>query len=346
MGISHGMLRQRVLLLAAAAMTLAACGGGGDQEEGDSVTAAAGAESYPCDKMTYIVPYGPGGSTDPLSREFVKHLEPLLETSIVVRNQPGAAAAVGTEMIANAEPDGCTIGLSGSTLMIAPYTDPDLVYTDMDNIAPLGKFTTIKYILAVQPDAPWKSCEELIKDAQSRPGEITVSTPGTLNPGDLALAQLNNQTDGAFRAVPFSGGGGEAMTALLGGQVDVAVAAPRTAIGQVEAGEIRPLCVLGSDVNEAFPDAPPISEAGYEITIGSDLYLIAPADIPDDTFKMLTDASYEALTNGEFIEYIESTGSTPAPLTAEEAREDIVQQRQAFQETLEFLDENGMLPAG
>jgi tripartite-type tricarboxylate transporter receptor subunit TctC len=345
------MHRRRAMAASVAVTTslfaLAACGSNGGTGNGGT---AGGGDSevsadYPVDRMTFVVPYAPGGTLDPQGRQFAKQLEPLLDVEVVVQNVPGAGGALGTEQILSAQPDGSTIGLTtSSALLVVPKTTEGVTYQSADDWDVLAKMSSVPYLLVVQADAPWETFEDFVEDAESRPGEITVSTPGAFNPGDLVLERLNSQVDDLFRATPFSGGGGEALAAVLGGQVDANVAALATAKGQLEAGELRALAIFQDEPVEVGGETiPAITEFGYDATLASEHFIIAPPGLPDDVLRQLQDASAEIVQSDEWISFVENQGAVPESLAADDASESLQSESDIYEEIFQFLQERGRL---
>lgn len=347
-----GLVASVALMASLAALT--ACGsdadpGGGGSDNGATAGGDSGASmDYPVDRVTFVIPYAPGGTLDPQGRQFAKQLEPLLDVSVVVENVPGAGGAVGTEQILSAEPDGATIGLTtSSALLVVPKTTEGVSYESSDDWEVLAKMSSVPYLLLVQDDAPWETFEDFVEDAESRPGEITVSTPGAFNPGDLVLEQLNSETDDLFRATPFSGGGGEALAAVLGGQVDANVGAVATAKGQLEAGELRALAIFRDEpIEVAGEEIPAITEFGYSATLASEHFIIAPPGLPDDVLQQLQDAAAEVVQSDEWFNFVDTQGAVPEDLGADEAKEALQSESDVYDRIFEFLRERGRLDRG
>jgi tripartite-type tricarboxylate transporter receptor subunit TctC len=348
--VRSGMHRRGVVAVSVALSTtlaLAACGS--DSGNGSAGGNGGGeAADYPVDRVTFVVPYSPGGTLDPQGRQFAKQLEPLLDAKVIVENAPGAGGAVGTEQILTAEPDGSTIGLTtSSALLVAPKTTDGVSYESSEDWEVLAKMSSVPYLLVVQDDAPWETFDDFVEDAQSRPGEITVSTPGAFNPGDLVLERLNSEADDLFRATPFSGGGGEALAAVLGGQVDANVAALATAKGQLEAGELRALAIFRDEPVEVGGETiPAVTEFGYDATLASEHFIIAPAGLPDDVLQQLQEAAAEIVNSDEWINFVDNQGAVPESLGAEEASESLQSESGIYDEIFQFLKERGRLERG
>ena len=328
------------LVCLALVMALTGCGG-----IGGGGSSASGGGNYPTKPITFVVPYAPGGTTDPLARKLAELLEPKLDGRIVVENVPGAAGAVGTERILTAQPDGYTIGLTtGSALYVAPKTTEGVSYSGPEDWSVIGKMSATPYLLVVRDNAPWQTFEELLERARSR--KVTVSTPGAFNPGDLVLEQLNSEAGDAFRATPFSGGGGEALAAVLGGQVEAGVAALSTARGQLEAGELRALAVFADEPLQLKSTVPAITDLGYDATLNADFYVIAPPGLPQDVTEELSRASAEVVNSPEFAEFVQGTGAVHTPLDAAAATADLQEQEAVYDELFAFLQERNRLERG
>lgn len=244
--------RSSLAAAAAAALLLTACGGGGDNGSGSG----PGPEpvDYPTRDITYVIPYGTGGSTDPIGRTYASLMEDLIDGTIIVENREGGSATIGTSAVVTAEPDGHTLGLStNSALANQPITKPDLAYDGPDDYTPIIKLADLPTVLTVAADAPWQSIEEFVQHAKGNPGDIRVSVSGARTVPDLNVQELNRIADVEITTVPFTGGGAEALAALLGGQVEANAGYAPSVRGQVEAGELRVLGVFYDGVYDAFP---------------------------------------------------------------------------------------------
>jgi tripartite-type tricarboxylate transporter receptor subunit TctC len=332
------MTRNRLSVAAAtaAALLLAGCGGGG---ENGSDSAAAGAElDYPTRDISYIVPYGTGGSTDPIGRQYSALMEDLLGGTIIVENREGGSATIGTSAVVNAEPDGYTMGLSSnSALANQPITSTDLPYDTPDDYQPIIKLADLPAVLTVQADAPWQSIEEFMQHAKENPGELRVSVSGARTAPDLSVQELNRIAGVEITTVPFSGGGAEALAALLGGQVEANAGYAPSVRGQVEAGALRVLGVFYDGTYDVFPEAETFPEAGYDVTLPAAYYTIAPAGLPDDVLALLVEKSEEALASEEFLAFAEENGYILDPITTDDVAAEIREYRKIYEALLEFL---------
>ncbi|TQN38020.1 tripartite-type tricarboxylate transporter receptor subunit TctC [Blastococcus colisei] len=331
------MTRVRVSAVAtAAALVLAGCGGGGDTGSGGD--SGAQAVDYPTRDISYIVPYGTGGSTDPIGRQYSSLMEELLGATIVVENREGGGATIGTSAVVTAQPDGHTLGLSSnSALTNQPITQPDLPYDTPEDYQPIIKLADLPTVVTVAADAPWQSIEEFVQYAEDNPGQLRVSVSGARTAPDLSVQELNRIADVEITTVPFSGGGGEALAALLGGQVEANAGYAPSVRGQVEAGELRVLGVFYDGTYDVFPEAESFPEAGYDVTLPATYYTIAPAGLPADVLDRLVEASEEALASEEFLSFAEENGYIVDPITTDDIRAELEDYRETYEALYEFL---------
>ncbi|MDP9459063.1 MAG: tripartite tricarboxylate transporter substrate binding protein [Actinomycetota bacterium] len=330
------MFRYRSSVAAAAvgALILAGCGGGGESGSGP----AADQVDYPTRDIAYIVPYGTGGSTDPIGRQYSALMEEILDATIIVENREGGSATIGTSAVVNAEPDGHTLGLSSnSALANQPITQPDLPYDTPEDYQPIIKLADLPTVVTVAADAPWQSIEEFMEYVADHPGEVRISVSGARTAPDLSVQELNRVADVQITTVPFSGGGGEALAALLGGQVEANAGYAPSVRGQVESGDLRVLGVFYDGVYDVFPDAETFPGAGYDVTLPAAYYTIAPAGLPGNVLDRLVEASEEAVGSEEFVSFAEENGYILDPITTDELAAEIDDYRKTYEELLEFL---------
>lgn len=231
---------------------LAACTGGGGP--------AAGVDDYPDRTVRFLVPYSAGGPTDLGARALMPCFEKELGGTWVVENKPGGAGALAMVEIANAKPDGYTIGVgSQSTFVTTPLVEPSAGYTHED-FTYAGQMMEFPSVILVPPDSPYKTIEDFLAAAKSGK-EISVGTSGSQVSFSLALNQLANEGM-KFTVVPFDGTS-EANTALLGGNVDARwEAADSTTAKLIQDGEMRPLATGAAERLPFLPDTPTLDEAG------------------------------------------------------------------------------------
>ncbi|MDB5840007.1 MAG: hypothetical protein JWQ23_1959 [Herminiimonas sp.] len=301
------------------------------------VTATAGAQAYPSRAITFIVPYGPGGSTDPISRQFTLQLEKVLAADVNIENKPGGSGTIGMNQILRSKPDGYTIGIgTNSILAFQPLVNSGLTFKTPDEYQPIVKMGEMPIVLIVRADAPWKNFEEFVADLKKNPAKIRAAVSGLRTAPDLLAQEFNKLNNVRLTTVPFTGGGGEAMVALLGGRVEATLFTGAAGIpAQVQAGKVRVLAVFKKGKYESFPDATPTVDAGYTGSTGASFYVIAPKGLPKDVLDKLTDASMKVVRSEEYAAFAKANGyALDQNLKGSDVKAEIVRDTRTFAELL------------
>jgi tripartite-type tricarboxylate transporter receptor subunit TctC len=265
-------------------------------------TGAAAQEAFPSRAITMIVPFPPGGVADVTGRPTAAALEKILKQPVVVSNRPGAGGAVGNAAVANAKPDGYTILMALSSISVIPAAD---VLFDrkpaysLDQFAPVALITADPTILTVHPSLPTKTLKELVALARSKPGELSYSSSGVYGALHMPMEMFLHAAKLRMRHVPTTGGG-PAITALLGGHVDLTAGGPAAITPHVKAGKLRPLASWGPKRHEGYPDVPTFKELGFDIEYLIWAGVFAPKATPEPVVKVLRDAARKAVEDAEF----------------------------------------------
>jgi tripartite-type tricarboxylate transporter receptor subunit TctC len=272
-----------------------------------SVMAAASAaalaqDAFPSRSITMIVPFPPGGVADITGRPTAAAMEKILKQPITISNRPGAGGAVGNAAVANAKPDGYTILMALSSISVIPAADElfnrKAAYS-LDQFTPIALISADPTILTTHPSLPVKSLKELVALARSKPGALSFSTSGVYGALHMPMEMFLHAAKLKMRHVPTTGGG-PAITALLGGHVDLTAGGPAAITPHVKAGKLRPLASWGPKRHPGFPDVPTFKELGYDIEYLIWAGLFAPKGTPDTMVKVLRDAARKAVEDPEF----------------------------------------------
>lgn len=297
-------MKRVVAMLLAVVMVfgLAACG---SKKSGDD-SGKEEKSNYPEKQITLIRPLAAGGGSDTISRLFAAAMEKELGVSVVVENKPGAGAGVGLEAIASSNPDGYTIGyIPAEVTTVEAMGNATVTPEDFEYICTAMK---ISALICVPADSEWDSLDDLIAAAKENPGSITIGTAGVGNAYELGLRSMLEAAGIELNIVNFSGGTAEAITAMMGGNVQCCTAGTAEAISYVNSGEFKVLCNLSSEPSELLPDVPTATELGYECNGGSWGAFAVPAGTPDDVIEVLRKAGEKVMNADDFKKTLSEKG--------------------------------------
>lgn len=254
---------------------------------------------YPDKPITMIVPWAAGGSTDQTARVLAKAAEATLGQTIVIINRPGASTTIGMAELANAKPDGYTIGTLSSTGYLVALQGRQLPFHPINAFSYISYYGDNVIAIATRSDAPWKTVNDLVEDGKKRPGAIKYGTAGVGTTQHLTTEALQFSTKAKFVHVPQQGSAAS-MPALLGKHVDfvteTSVWAPF-----VEDKQVKLLAVTTPKRSKLYPDVPTLNELGFK-SLRSVQAIIAPAGLPEDIRAKLETAFRKALSDKAFTE--------------------------------------------
>jgi len=283
--------------------------------------ATAVADSYPSRPVRVIVPQSAGGSTDVAARIVTDRLAEALRQNFVVDNRPGAGSLQGTEVVAKAAPDGHTLLVIAASLTITPALQANLPFDPVRDFAPITQFVDLPHIVVAHPGVPAKSLAEFVALLKAKPGAFTCGFSGIGTSTHLAIELFQHMSETRMLLVPYKGGS-PAMTALLGGQVQVNFATSSTALPHIRAGKLRAFAVTGGKRSIAAPELPTVAEAGVKgYQHASWVGMLAPVRTPRAVIERLHAESVRILRNEEVKKMflkggLEVEGNSPAEFAA------------------------------
>lgn len=259
-------------------------------------------EPFPTRPITMIVPVPPGGFNDLTARPLAAAMEKILKQPVVVTNRPGAVSAIGTAAAANAKPDGYTLLVHATTISLVPEADKLFdrkpAYT-IDQLAPVALIWTDPTYLVVRSESPWKTIKELVAEARQRQGQLVYSSSGIYGAMHVPIEMFLQAEKITMRHVPTTGGG-PAITALLGGHVDMTAGGPASLSTHIRSGKLRGLAGWGSKRHDLLPDVPTFMELGYNIEYYVWIGLFTTAGTPDIAMNALRDAVRKGVEDPAF----------------------------------------------
>jgi tripartite-type tricarboxylate transporter receptor subunit TctC len=252
------------------------------------------AQSYPSKPVRIVVPFAAGGSVDALARVVGNKLSEQINQPVVVENRPGAGGNIGADAVAKSAPDGYTILQNTVGQAIAPAIFRTLPFDTLKDFVPVTQLVASTLILVASPRLPAKSIEELVAYAKSKPGTLNYGMSGVGNPLHLTMEMLKIATGLDIQAVPYRGDA-PIMTALIAGEVQIAVVPLAIARPLVEGGQIRALAVTGPRRSPVFPDVATIRETVPDFESSSWQGWFAPARTPQGVVELIQRETAKAL---------------------------------------------------
>jgi len=261
--------------------------------------AAAQAYPYPQKPLRLIVPMAPGSAADMIARTFGGKISDALGQPVVIENKVGATGSIGADYVAKSAPDGYTLLLgTNSNISVARLLTKNIPYDAEKDFTPISLLGELPQVVLVNNDFPARTLPELIAYARNNPGKVTYAWPNMV--ARFSSEMLAGMSNVKFLDVPYKNSP-QAMTDLIGGQVQLYIADPGLALPQMKAGKVRSLAMTHSKRSAVMPDVPPVAEAGqlpgYEL-LGL-FGIFGPAGMPADVVSKLNAAVRKAAQDPE-----------------------------------------------
>jgi len=273
---------------------------------------------YPNRPVKMIAPFAPGGPVDAVARVLAPKLSEGLGQQFYVENHPGGSGNIGTALAAKAPPDGYTILVISSTLVVNPSLFAKLGFDTTSDLAPVSLVGVSPQVLLVHPSVPAASVKELVAWVKASPGQLSYAHAGLGTPGYLAGEMLKQAFGLDLVAVSFNGGG-PAITSTIGGHTPILYTSISTAAGHIKQGTVRALAVTGARRSPALPDVPTLAEAGApgqesDIILG----VLVPAGTPQDVIDRLHREIVRIVALPDVRERLSALGFEPIASTPKE----------------------------
>jgi len=265
---------------------------------------AAAQSRYPERPVQVIVPYAPGGGTDIVARLVCQSLASRFRRPFVVNNRPGAATIIGTDAVARARADGYTLLFTSVPFVVNPALQLSLPYTE-GAFRPVTMVTSTPTVLVVHPSVPASNSPELVQWLRQNPGAINYASFGPGSGAHLAAVLFEEAANVRLFHVAYSGGG-PALTAVVGGEVQMLFSSVLPVLPSIRAGNVRAIGVASQRRAASLPDVPTFREAGLDYTANTWFGLFAPAGTPDDVVSLLYSSVRDALEDTAVRRQLES----------------------------------------
>lgn len=261
-----------------------------------SVSSSAQDVPYPKGNIEMTVLFPAGSSADVTARLLAQGMARQLGVNVVAVNRPGAGGAIGYKYVAAQKPDGYSVVWNSNSISTT-YHSGQLPF-DYKSFDPVARVLVESVVVAVRSESKWKTLKELIADAKSRPGAITVANSGVGSHTHLSGVVLFKTADAEVTDVPYAAA--QIVPNLMGGHVDVMVQFPGALAGNVAAGKIRLLANLSAQRDPAFPDVPIARELGLDIALDAWRGVAVPKGTPRPVIAALEKAIRETVRSPEF----------------------------------------------
>ena len=250
---------------------------------------ALAADQYPSRPITLVVPFPAGAGTDAVGRIFAGELGTLLGQPVVVENRPGANSTIAGNLVARAKPDGYTLFVTTNTShSAAPWLMKSIPYDPIKDFTPIARGGNLPFMLVVNPKRPYKSVQELVDYARKNPGKVTYASGNST--GIVAGATLAHRTGTEMLHIPYKGTP-QALTDVVGGQVDFMFTDLTSGMPFVQSGQLRALAVSTAERSKIVPDLPSMREAGVaNFDLNSWNGYFGPAGMPPEVVAKLNQA--------------------------------------------------------
>ena len=238
-----------------------------------------------------LVGWAAGGSSDAGARILASGLEKDLGTSIVVVNKPGASGQIAYTALTQAKPDGYTIGTTNFPSAVVTYLDParKATYT-RKNFELLALHVIDPGVIAVKTDSPFKTLKDAVEAAKANPKKIRISTTGIQSDEAFGILQFQKMTGAQFAMVHFSQGSAPALTAFLGGKIELFCGNVGDLLSQFKSGEVRILGIMDDQASPFYPGVKTFEAQGYKLYNSSSRGFAAPAGTPKEVIDILSGA--------------------------------------------------------
>jgi tripartite-type tricarboxylate transporter receptor subunit TctC len=274
------------------------------------VCAPASAQTYPARPVSIIVPSAPAGTTDITARLVSEYLSPMLGQQFVIENVAGASGNIGNSRVARAAPDGYTLLMSYSGYHVAnPHLFRNAGWDPINGFEPIGLAVKAPHVILAAKKLPVKSLADLVAYGKANPGKLTYASSGIGSIQHIGGEQLKQVASIDMVHVPYRGAG-PAMNDLLGGNIDLFITTPPSAVGQLAAGTVTGLALAAGERHPLLPNLPTAAEAGlkgFELVAWFGLF--APKGLDPAVKARLVPAVEAVVKRPEFKSKVEQQGA-------------------------------------
>jgi tripartite-type tricarboxylate transporter receptor subunit TctC len=266
------------------------------------------AQTFPSQPIQMVITLAPGDTLDLTGRAISAEMAKILSASVIPLNKTGGAGTVGADFVAKGKKDGHTLLYINSNIIYSYAANPENVpYNPFQDLEPLCLAVSVPLLLAVQPESPWNSLQELVSYMKQNPGKIRGSSTGVGSVGHFGYEVIRTETGAEINMIPYKGAS-PGLTALLGGHVEVAIPSFALVLPQLQAGKVRIL--LTSKKIPSYPQIPTLTQLGYKRDMSSVWFgFFVPVGVPESSKKVLASALEKSIKSAEVAKILQTLGA-------------------------------------
>nr|WP_060987780.1 tripartite tricarboxylate transporter substrate binding protein [uncultured Acidovorax sp.] len=271
--------------------------------------AAQAQTAYPAKAIRLIVPFPPGGGTDMIARAVAQKMADQNKWSVIVDNRPGAGGNLGVDAVAKSDPDGYTLVMGQtSNLAINPTLYKKLPYDPLKDLVPVALVSSSPIVMAVPINSRFKTFADVVAASKGKPEALTLGYSGNGTVAHLAGELAENAAGIQLRHIPYKGAA-QAMTDLMGGQIDLYMSSVPTLLGHVRNGKLKVIAITSAQRSAQLPDVPTLAESGFKGFEAVTWFgVLAPANTPAAIVAQLNKAINQALKQPDVADKLRSEG--------------------------------------
>jgi tripartite-type tricarboxylate transporter receptor subunit TctC len=267
--------------------------------------------AYPDKPVRIVVPYAPGGAVDVVARKLAQKLSEQTGQSFFVENKPGASGTIGAQSVVRAPADGYTLLALDNTFSLLPFVFKKLPWEGDLPLVPIAVSAYTPVLLLVNSDSKYKDLASLIAAAKAKPDTLTYGTGGNGSAPHFSAESFQQTAGVKLSHIPYKGAG-EAVTGLVGGQIDLVLLSTGSVASQLKAGKLRALAASGGKRLASFPNVPTFAEAGLPgFGIVNWSGLAAPQGTPKDVVARLNTEVKKALDSADMKTFLATLSADP-----------------------------------
>ncbi len=275
----------------------------------------AGAQTYPNKPIRVLVGYAAGGGVDAMARMLAARLPPVLGQQVVVENRAGASGVIAADVVAKSPPDGYTLLVGESALLIQPYLQTRMNLDAVKSLTPVAGLFLAPLMIVANNNVPASTPRELIRLLKANPGKYSYATSGVGTVHHLGFEMMKAQTGTFVLHIPYRGAA-QIVPDVISGQVPLGVVSAAAGMAQANAGKLRAVAMMSKGKLPGAERVPALAEALPGFDLAPRLFLLAPAGTPAAVVEKLSDAVRTVLASADLAQAAALQGAVPAYMAA------------------------------